>query len=375
MNTAPSMPPSGPPAAATAHHVMVALSGGVDSAVAALRLLEQGYRVSALFMKNWDDDDTDDGLCPAAADFASARAVCDRLEIPLHAVNFARDYRERVFARFLADCRAGLTPNPDVLCNREIKFDVFWRYARSLGATLMATGHYARCAPLDADRVLLKTGRDADRDQTYFLHTIDGAVLNRTLFPVGDLTKEEVRAIAHRLGLHNADRKSSTGICFIGEHHFKTFLRRYLEDAPGPMESTDGTPKGRHDGLMYYTIGQRHGLGIGGAGPAWYVAGKRPADRTLIVAQGRHHPALYRPGCLTAAPSWLTDPPTLPWRGQVKIRYREKAHACTVEAAANGLRITFARPAWAVAPGQSAVFYDGDTCLGGAVIIAATGDS
>ncbi|MDA8389601.1 MAG: tRNA 2-thiouridine(34) synthase MnmA [Gammaproteobacteria bacterium] len=362
------MPPW--PLAAPGAHVVVALSGGVDSAVAAFRLLEQGYRVSALFMKNWEDDDTG-GFCSAAADFASARTVCDRLEIPLHAVNFARDYKERVFARFLADCRAGLTPNPDVLCNREIKFDVYWQHARSLGATLMATGHYARCTPLNADQALLKTSRDADRDQTYFLHTIDGAVLRRTLFPIGDLTKEEVRAIARRLGLHNADRKSSTGICFIGERHFKTFLRRYLTDAPGPIRSIDGALKGHHDGLMYYTIGQRHGLGIGGPGEPWYVARKHLADRTLIVAQGRRHPALYRRGCLTAAPSWLTDPPAFPWRGLVKIRYREKAHACTVEPAGEGLRITFTQPAWAVAPGQSAVFYEGDTCLGGAVVTTA----
>ncbi len=366
MTAAPSLPP------APGAHVMLALSGGVDSAVAAFRLLEQGYRVTALFMKNWEDDD-DEGFCPSAADFASARDVCARLEIPLHAVNFARDYRERVFTRFLADCRAGLTPNPDVLCNREIKFDVYWRHARALGATLMATGHYARCAPLGTDQALLKTSRDADKDQTYFLHTVDSSVLRHTLFPVGDLTKGDVRAIARHLGLGNADRKSSTGICFIGERHFKSFLRRYLSDAPGPIEDVDGAPKGRHDGLMYYTIGQRHGLGIGGPGAPWYVAAKRLAGHTLVVAQGRTHPALYHGGCLTGAPVWLPAPPAFPWRGLVKIRYREKAQACTVERAGDGLHITFAQPAWAVAPGQSAVFYEGDTCLGGAVISEATG--
>lgn len=354
-------------------HVIVALSGGVDSAVAAARLIDAGYRVSALFMKNWDDDDGDD-YCPAAADYRSARAVCEQLEIPLHAANFAQAYRERVFGRFLADYAAGLTPNPDVLCNREIKFDVCWRYAQTLGADLMATGHYARTHGT-GDGVRLLASRDHDHDQTYFLHTVDIQAFARTLFPVGDLTKSEVRATARRLGLPNADRKGSSGICFIGERRFAPFLRRYLADAPGPIQTVDGRRLGDHRGLMYYTIGQRQGLGIGGAGAPWYVAAKRPADRALIVVQGHDHPALYHRSCQTAPPQWLGSPPLLPWRGHVKIRYRQPPRDCIVAAGGAGLQVAFTEPARAVTPGQSAVFYDGEMCLGGAVIVAATNDS
>ncbi|MHB1566639.1 MAG: tRNA 2-thiouridine(34) synthase MnmA [Acidiferrobacter sp.] len=351
-------------------HVVIALSGGVDSAVAAARLIDAGYRVTAVFMKNWEDDDHHDH-CPAAADYQSARAVCEQLEIPLHAANFAPAYRERVFKRFLADYAAGLTPNPDVLCNREIKFDVYWRHAQTLGADLMATGHYARVGHTPGG-VRLLVSRDRGQDQSYFLHTVDGQVLARTLFPIGELTKAEVRATARRLGLPNADRKGSSGICFIGERHLAPFLRRYLADAPGPIETPEGQPLGGHRGLMYYTIGQRQGLGIGGSGAAWYVAAKRPADRTLVVVQGRDHPALYHQACQTAPPIWLGAPPTLPWHGHVKIRYRELPQACTVSVANTGLQIAFATPAWAVTPGQSAVFYEGEVCLGGAIIALPT---
>nr|WP_233431998.1 tRNA 2-thiouridine(34) synthase MnmA [Acidiferrobacter thiooxydans] len=246
-------------------HVVVALSGGVDSAVAAALLLEQGYRVTGLFMKNWEDDDRD-GFCPSAEDYQSARAAALHLEIPLHAANFAQSYRDRVFARFLADCKAGLTPNPDVLCNREIKFDVFWRHAQGLGAEFMATGHYARVARCDGGLRLL-AGRDPDKDQSYFLHTIDPAILPFVRFPIGDFTKAEVRERARALGLTNAERGSSSGICFIGERRFAPFLRRYLKAVPGPVYTVDGEPKGSHEGLMFYTIGQRQGLGVGGRGP------------------------------------------------------------------------------------------------------------
>lgn len=357
-------------------HVVVALSGGVDSAVAAALLLEQGYQVTGLFMKNWEDDDRD-GFCPSADDYQAARDVALRLEIPLHAVNFARPYRERVFARFLADCKAGLTPNPDILCNREIKFDVFWRHAQGLGADLMATGHHARVVRHDRTW-RLKAGRDPDKDQSYFLHTIDPAILPVVRFPIGDFTKVWVRERARALGLANAERGSSSGICFIGERRFAPFLRRYLEPAPGPVYTVDEELKGRHEGLMFYTIGQRQGLGVGGPGAAWYVADKRPADNALIIAQGHRHPRLYRTSCRTGAVHWLGPPPTLPWRGLTKIRYRQAFQEVRLETdgqVPGGLVLTFVTPQRAITPGQSAVFYDAQgVCLGGAVIAPAAQD-
>lgn len=355
-------------------HVVIALSGGVDSAVAAARLIDAGYRVTAVFMKNWEDDDRQD-YCPAAADYQSARAVCEQLEIPLYAANFASAYRERVFARFLADYAAGLTPNPDVLCNREIKFDVFWRHAQGLGAELMATGHYARVARCH-DEWRLYAGRDPDKDQSYFLHTIDPAILPFVRFPIGDLTKARVRERARALGLANAERGSSSGICFIGERRFAPFLKRYLKPVPGPVYTVDGEPKGRHEGLMFYTIGQRQGLGVGGPGAAWYVADKRLADNALIIAQGDDHPSLYRSSCRTGPGQWLGPPLALPWHGFTKIRYRQALQEVRVDAgegaALGGLTLTFVKPQRAVTPGQSAVFYDAEgVCLGGAVIAPA----
>ena len=348
-------------------HVVVALSGGVDSAVAAALLKAQGYRVSGLFMKNWEDDDTD-SFCSSAADYKSARAVAEILEIPLHSANFSAQYRERVFARFLADCQAGLTPNPDILCNREIKFDVFWRHAQKLGADLMATGHYARITPNGSAYNLL-AGRDRDKDQSYFLHTIDHVVLPYVRFPIGDFQKTDIRERARMLGLPNANRKGSSGICFIGERHFRSFLQRYLTGTRGPMYSVDAQLMGEHEGLMFYTIGQRHGLAIGGPGDAWYVVDKRPSDNALIIAQGTHHPALYRETCETLTVQWLGDAPPLPWEGHVKIRYRQEAQAVSVESIAHGgLHLRFKDPQRAVTPGQSAVFYDADRCLGGAII-------
>lgn len=349
-------------------HVVIALSGGVDSAVAAARLLDEGYIVSALFMKNWEDDDTD-SFCPSAADYASAKDVCARLEIPLHAVNFSAQYRDRVFRQFLADCAAGLTPNPDVLCNREIKFDVFWQQAQALGAQFMATGHYVRRRDIDGQPQLL-VGADPERDQSYFLHTIDPAILPFTLFPIGDQTKPTVRAKAAALGLTNATRKGSSGICFIGERHFKPFLQRYLRATPGIIQTPNGQTIGQHDGLMYYTIGQRQGLGIGGPGEAWYVADKRMTDNILIVVQGHHHPLLYHTACHTASPYWLGPTPAFPWHGTAKIRYRQPAQLCRVTKTAHGLHIVFKEPQRAITPGQSAVFYAEDVCLGGAIITA-----
>ncbi len=348
-------------------HVIVALSGGVDSAVAAARLLASGLRVSGLFMKNWEDDDTAT-FCASAADYASARAVAEHLEIPLHAANFAAEYRERVFARFLADYAAGLTPNPDVLCNREIKFDVFWRHAQGLGADLMATGHYARIAP-GPDGPQLLAGCDAAKDQSYFLHTLDPAILPYVRFPIGALSKDAVRAEARALGLPNFARSSSSGICFIGERRFPPFLKRYLSAQPGPIVTVDGVPMGEHPGLIFYTVGQRSGLGIGGPGAAWYVAEKDLRENTLVIAQGADHPRLFQASCPVAPPHWLGRAPALPWCGSVKIRYRQEAEpARLTHDDRRGYTVHFARPQRAVTPGQSAVFYDGTTCLGGAVI-------
>lgn len=353
-------------------HVVVALSGGVDSAVCAALLLEQGFRVTGLFMKNWEDDDRD-GFCPSAEDYQSARAVAEILEIPLHAANFAPEYRTRVFARFLRDCEAGLTPNPDILCNREIKFDVFWHRAQALGADLMATGHYARLAEHHGT-LRLVAGRDPDKDQSYFLHTIDPAILPFLRFPIGDFTKTEIRARAEALGLPNADRKGSSGICFIGERRFPPFLKRYLKGVRGAIYSVDGEHLGHHEGLMFYTLGQRRGLGLGGPGEAWYVADKRLVDNALIVAQGAEHPSLYKPRCRTAAADWLGPAPALPWQGLAKIRYRQQAFPLRVlpdPDAPCGLLLEFAEPQRAVTPGQSAVFYEADgVCLGGAIIRA-----
>lgn len=348
-------------------HVIVALSGGVDSAIAVALLQTQGYRVSGLFMKNWEDDDTET-FCPSAADYESARAVAETLEIPLHTANFATEYRNRVFTRFLTDCAAGLTPNPDVLCNREIKFDVFWRHARKLGADLMATGHYARIEKHKGIHRLL-TGRDRTKDQSYFLHTIDPAILPYVRFPIGTYQKTEIREQARALGLHNADRKGSSGICFIGERHFRPFLQRYLRGSVGPIYTVDAEAKGKHQGLMFYTVGQRQGLHIGGPGEAWYVVEKRSHDNALIVAQGAHHPRLYKSECATQAAHWLEGPPSLPWDGLVKIRYRQEALPVQVTSGpGGGLSLHFHEPQRAVTPGQSAVFYEGEHCLGGAVI-------
>lgn len=350
--------------------VIVGLSGGVDSAVAALLLLEQGYRVEGLFMKNWEEDDAA-GRCGAADDYRMARAVCEHLEIGLHAVNFAAEYWERVFAYFLAEHRAGRTPNPDVLCNKEIKFKSFLEHALSLGAGYIATGHYARIERQHDGGFRLLKGKDPHKDQSYFLYTLGQRALARTLFPLGDLTKAEVRAIARRAGLPNHDRKDSTGICFIGERDFKHFLARYLPAQPGEIRSLDGRLLGRHDGLMYYTLGQRHGLKLGGPGEPWYVAEKDLAHNVLYVVQGHDHDALLS-GELTAADAhWVAGtPPAFPLACRAKVRYRQHEQPCMVTAHGARLQVRFAEPQWAVTPGQSVVFYQDEVCLGGAVIEA-----
>ena len=356
-------------------HIIVGLSGGVDSAVAALLLHKQAHRVQGMFMKNWDEDDAD-GRCPAAEDLQDAQAVSSRLGIALHAVNFASEYWDRVFEHFLAEYRAGRTPNPDVLCNKEIKFRAFLDHALTLGAEHIATGHYARNTYHDGAWRLYK-GVDPDKDQSYFLHLLDQQQLSRALFPLGALHKHEVRKLAAAAGFTNHAKKDSTGICFIGERKFRDFLQRYLPAQPGPIRTPEGRLIGQHEGLMYHTLGQRQGLGIGGirdAGDApWYVIGKDLAENALIVAQGRDHPRLYSHGLIARQLHWIVAPPTRPnTRCHAKIRYRQADQACTLLVQDDGsYQVLFATPQRAVAPGQSVVFYRDDECLGGGVIDAA----
>jgi tRNA-specific 2-thiouridylase len=353
--------------------VILGLSGGVDSAVAAFLLREAGADVEALHMTNWEDDD---GYCSAAEDLQDARRVCDRLGIPLHHVNFAKQYRERVFEYFLDEYRSGRTPNPDVLCNREIKFGVFRDYARRLGGELLATGHYARVASVDGAVALLKA-KDGNKDQSYFLHAVSAEALAETVFPLGELDKAEVRRIARTQGLAVHDKKDSTGICFIGERPFREFLGNFLPAQPGPILTPDGSEVGRHHGLMYYTLGQRQGLGIGGrrdAGDApWYVVDKDTARNALVVDQG-DTPLLQSDALVAGAPSWIGREPghlDTGMRCRAKIRYRQRDQDCTVRRALDDrLMVAFDEPQRAAAPGQFIVFYQDDRCLGGAVIEA-----
>ena len=355
--------------------IMVALSGGVDSAVAALRLKQAGHRVQALHMTNWEDDD---GYCNAAEDFQDARKICQQLDIPLHRVNFSRDYRQKVFTHFLREIAAGRTPNPDILCNREIKFGVFREHARRLGVDWIATGHYARLR--GTDPIELLKGVDDNKDQTYFLHRVRSEQLDRVLFPVGELTKTQVRAAARNMGLPVAAKRDSTGICFIGERPFDAFLGRYVEGKPGPMLAADGRVLGEHKGLPFYTIGQRHGLGLGGdangSGEPWYVAAKQVHDNTLVVVQGAQHPALFAPRLLARDAAWINGPPARLATGirlEARIRHRQPVQACTVSARADDtVSVAFDRPQRAITPGQAIVFYQGDVCLGGADIGTAT---
>jgi tRNA-specific 2-thiouridylase len=353
--------------------VILGLSGGVDSAVAAILLKQHGADVQALHMTNWEDDD---GYCTAAQDLQDARQVCEQLEIPLHHVNFAREYRDRVFEYFLDEYRKGRTPNPDVLCNREIKFGVFRSYAKRLGGEYLATGHYARSRIVDGQAQLLKAA-DESKDQSYFLNAITAEALAETVFPLGDLQKTEVRAIARDNALPVFDKKDSTGICFIGERPFKDFLSNYLPANPGPIQTPEGKTVGEHSGLMYYTIGQRQGLGVGGRRDSgdepWYVAGKDLESNVLIVVQGEH-PLLYSDGLEANDVSWIGESPTeirngKPLQCMVKVRYRQPDQACEARSASDSkLFVSFEKSQRAVAPGQFAVFYDGDRCLGGAAI-------
>ncbi len=351
--------------------VILGLSGGVDSAVAAILLKEAGADVHALHMTNWEDDD---GYCTAAEDLQDARRVCEQLDIPLHPANFAKQYRDQVFEYFLDEYRKGRTPNPDVLCNREIKFGVFRDYAKRLGGDLLATGHYARTAIIDGQGALLK-GLDSNKDQSYFLHAVSAEALAETVFPLGDLEKAEVRRIARDTGLAIHDKKDSTGICFIGERPFREFLSTYLPANPGPMRTPDGDEVGTHEGLMYYTLGQRQGLRIGGrkdrGDEPWYVVAKDLPANALIVAQGEHE-LLFSDGLRATDASWIGATPDGLTHGmpcQAKIRYRQEDQDCTVTLQDDGsLEVRFETRQKAVAPGQFVVFYDEERCLGGAVI-------
>lgn len=351
----------------TRQRVVVGLSGGVDSAVAAWLLKEQGFEVIGLFMKNWEDDD-DDEYCSSRQDLIDAVSVADVIGIEVDAVNFSAEYRERVFASFLAEYRAGRTPNPDVLCNSEIKFRSFLDHALAMGAERIATGHYAGVRERDGRFELLKAA-DASKDQSYFLHRLDQSQLARTLFPLASMEKRDVRALARKLALPNHDKKDSTGICFIGERPFREFLNRYLPREPGEMVTPEGRVMGTHMGLMYYTIGQRQGLGIGGEGLPWYVADKALAANRLIVVQGHEHPSLKAPALRASDVSWIagTAPP-MDRRYAAKTRYRQADAPCVLRASGTGIELAFDHPQWAITPGQSAVVYDGEVCLGGGII-------
>jgi tRNA-specific 2-thiouridylase len=348
------------------------MSGGVDSSVAALLLKQQGYEVSGLFMKNWEDDDTGE-YCAAREDLVDAVAVAEKIGIEIDVVNFSAEYKEKVFSLFLREYQAGRTPNPDVLCNAEIKFRSFLDHAVGLGADWIATGHYAQVRESEGRHQLLKA-EDGTKDQSYFLYRLDQAQLARTLFPLGTLYKRDVREIARRAGLAVHDKKDSTGICFIGERPFREFLNRYLPDNPGEVRTPEGKLVGRHHGLMFHTIGQRQGLGIGGsrdgAGEPWYVAAKDMRGNRLIVVQGHDHPALLADRLTALDLNWVSGaPPHCNWVYTAKTRYRQKDAACTLVAAgAERCVIEFAEPQWAVTPGQSVVLYESRVCLGGGII-------
>jgi tRNA-specific 2-thiouridylase len=352
--------------------IIAGISGGVDSSVAALLLQQQGAAVEGLFMKNWEEDDTEQH-CSATEDLQDAQSVCDKLGIPLHTVNFSSEYWDRVFTYFLEEYKAGRTPNPDILCNREIKFRAFLEHAITLGADYIATGHYARITRRDDGYHMLK-GVDINKDQTYFLYTLGQYQLSRSLFPVGELEKPRVRQLAEEHGLVTHNKKDSTGICFIGERDFRNFLQRYLPARPGEIRSHDGALLGQHDGLMYYTLGQRQGLGIGGRQDSnaepWFVVDKNMNDNILIVAQGHDNPLLFHRELTATQLHWCGGhAPELPWQGTAKIRYRHTDQACHIEAIMEDqLHLVFREPQRAITPGQSVVLYQAEECLGGGII-------
>ena len=363
--------------------IVVGLSGGVDSAVTAMLLKQQGHEVVGIFMKNWEDDDNDE-YCSSNQDFIDAAAVADVIGIDIEHVNFAANYKDRVFAEFLREYQAGRTPNPDILCNAEIKFKAFLDHALRLGADKIATGHYARVRHnTDSGLFELLKGVDISKDQSYFLHRLTQAQLSQTLFPVGEIEKTEVRRLADEAGLPNARKKDSTGICFIGERPFREFLNRYIAKAPGPIKSDAGRKIGQHQGLSFYTLGQRQGLGIGGIKEKgaqrgggehtpWFVARKDMENNTLWVVQGHDHPWLLSTQLQADDLSWAAGKPPVAGRFQAKTRYRQHDAACSLSWAQNSMQLDFPEAQWAVTPGQSAVMYDGEVCLGGGVISACT---
>ena len=348
--------------------VVVGMSGGVDSSVAALLLKQQGYRVIGLFMKNWEEKDGQ-GVCSSAYDYEDVRRVCEHLEIPYYAVNFVEEYRAQVFTQFIEDFKKGLTPNPDILCNREIKFKVFLEKAFELGADYLATGHYCQNHQTLEGHCLIK-GIDLEKDQTYFLYTLNRSILPKVLFPIGGLEKKEVRRLARSHGLATSDKKDSTGICFIGKRPFRPFLSEYVPAQPGNFETLDGKVVGKHMGAAYYTLGQRKGLGIGGQGEAWFVVGKEMSRGIVFVEQGADHPALYCNELIAAQLSWVGDhPPSMPFTCHSKVRYRQADQPCIIQKIEEDRAwVAFPHPQRAVTPGQSIVFYDGSICLGGGII-------
>lgn len=354
------------------HKVMIGMSGGVDSSVAALRLLEQGHEVTGLFMKNWDEDDGSE-YCTAKEDLDDAQQVSDKLGIELKTVNFAAEYWDNVFEDFLQEYAAGRTPNPDILCNREIKFKAFLDYATQLGADYIATGHYTQIGHQNNEYQLVR-GLDGNKDQSYFLYTLGQAQLSRSLFPIGDMEKPAVRELAQKAGFINSRKKDSTGICFIGERKFKDFLQRYLPAQPGDMKTPEGDLIGEHQGLMYYTLGQRQGLGIGGVKTAdeapWYVVQKDLINNILVVAQGHDHPLMQSNTLSASQLSWVSDKaPSGRFACTAKTRYRQQDQACQVTVNDDGhCDVTFDEAQRAVTPGQSVVFYGNENCLGGGII-------
>lgn len=360
--------------------VIVGMSGGVDSSVSALLLQQQGYQVEGLFMKNWDEDDGTE-YCTAMDDLTDAQTVADKLGMKLHTANFASEYWDNVFEHFLEEYKAGRTPNPDILCNREIKFKAFLDYSKVLGADYIATGHYVRrhnieiegCPSQISEQVQLLRGLDDNKDQSYFLHSVAGKEIAQTLFPVGELEKPEVRRIAEEHGLATHNKKDSTGICFIGERRFKDFLQQYLPAQPGIIETPNGNVVGKHQGLMYHTLGQRQGLGIGGlngySDDPWYVVAKDLERNVLVAAQGKNHPLLFSHSLTSHQIFWVNDEPVLPLTCTAKVRYRQTDQACIINKDEQGCyRVLFTEPQRAVTPGQSVVFYLNELCLGGGVI-------
>jgi len=345
--------------------VVVGLSGGVDSSVSALLLKKQGFNVIGLFMRCWEDSD---GNCPASKDLEDVAQIADQIKIPFYTVNFTKEYKKDVFDEFLSDCKKGLTPNPDILCNSKIKFNHFYQKAKQLGADFLATGHYCQVR----EQKVLAKGLDPNKDQSYFLYGINPSVLKDVLFPIGQLEKKEVRSIAKEYNLVNHDKKDSTGICFIGKRNFTNFLSQYIGFTRGDIIDENGNKLGIHNGLAYFTLGQRKGIGVGGPGDAWFVIKKELSTNKLIIAQGKDHLLLYRSSLVASNLNWFIKPSQIPFKCTAKIRYRQTDQKCIIEKLENGkVFVSFETPQRAITAGQSVVFYDGSDCLGGGVISAA----